>query len=257
MNSLLTDDITSAVKKSAYFVSDINGKSYEFHTDTIATGEFTFIQVMAVDITEVEQLNRDLEQKNRELAATGEKLARMIENMESIKVQETRLAMRGRIHDALAQRLTAVHMFLEKTESLNVNELRPLIMDIKADMTQDENSSGDQLRVIVNAFRVIGLNISIRGQIPDGFMDLTAAVLRESATNAVRHANAAELVLDASADNGAFRFTISNDGIPPRSDFTPGGGLTAMRHSIEKAGGNMDIHTAPAFTLDFVLPYAG
>lgn len=255
MNSLLTDDILSAIKKSSYFVRDIDEKSYEFRGETIATGNFTFIQVMAVDITEALQLNRDLEQKNGELAATGEKLAMMIENMEAIKVQETRLAMRGRIHDALAQRLTAVHMFLEKTESLNVDELRPLIMDIKADMAPDEGSSGDQLRVVINAFRVIGLNISINGRIPDSFMELTSAILRESATNAVRHANASELVLDAAADSGTFRFTISNDGMPPRRDFTPGGGLTAMRHSIEKAGGSMDIHTAPAFTLDFVLPF--
>jgi len=254
MNSLLTDDISRTIKYNSGFISVIDGKSYEFSKETISSGDFTFIQVMAVDITEALQLNHDLELKNMELAATGEKLAKMIENMESIKVQETRLAMRGRIHDALAQRLTAVHMFLEKNESLNVDELKPLILDIKSDMAPDEDSNDHQLRVIINAFRVIGLDITINGLIPDEYMELTASVLREAATNAVRHANASELTLSTSSDSVGFRFTIQNDGMPACEHFTPGGGLTAMRHSIEKAGGSMDIHTAPAFTLVFSLP---
>ena len=64
MNSLLTDDISRTIKYNSGFISVIDGKSYEFSKETISSGDFTFIQVMAVDITEALQLNHDLELKN-------------------------------------------------------------------------------------------------------------------------------------------------------------------------------------------------
>ena len=69
------------------------------------------------------------------------------------------------------------------------------------------------------------------------------------------------IIASGSGIAGIFSELMKKNGsvIEKIDDFrcSEGGGLTAMRHSIEKAGGSMDIHTAPAFTLDFVLPYAG
>ena len=53
--------------------------------------------------------------------------------------------------------------------------------------------------------------------------------------------------------DGKFTVTVTNNGETPKSEIKEGGGLSALRKSIETAGGEMYISASPVFKLTLIL----
>ena len=73
--------------------------------------------------------------------------------------------------------------------------------------------------------------------------------VRECMTNAVRHAGAGAMYVQATPH----RIVITNNGKPPERPITEGGGLSNLRQKVEQQGGTMTVESAPVFRLQIDL----
>lgn len=78
--------------------------------------------------------------------------------------------------------------------------------------------------------------------------------MRECATNAVRHVGATELYIRVTNVQGIAGVRITNNGTSPEGPVSEGGGLSALRARVEKAGGDMEVRFVPNFELTVSVP---
>lgn len=86
--------------------------------------------------------------------------------------------------------------------------------------------------------------------------EISATVVRaaqEIITNAIKYAEATELVLTVTLDNDMLTLTGANDGVAPQT-ITPGHSLTGLRERLEIFGGDLEIRPTPHFTVEARLP---
>jgi signal transduction histidine kinase len=60
--------------------------------------------------------------------------------------------------------------------------------------------------------------------------------------------------LNFSATENFATVTVTNDGKPPESEITEGGGLSTLRKRVERAGGTMLVQSVPVFKLTVTVP---
>ena len=79
---------------------------------------------------------------------------------------------------------------------------------------------------------------------------------QEAVTNAVRHAEAANLWLQVTPDGDGVRLVARNDGSARPAASAPGSGLLGMRERVEALGGKLAVRTGAdlGFTIDAWLP---
>jgi signal transduction histidine kinase len=79
---------------------------------------------------------------------------------------------------------------------------------------------------------------------------------QEAVTNAVRHAKAANLWLQVTAESDGVRLVARDDGSAQPSASAPGSGLLGMRERVECLGGRLAVRTGAGsgFTVDAWLP---
>jgi signal transduction histidine kinase len=77
---------------------------------------------------------------------------------------------------------------------------------------------------------------------------------QEAVTNAVRHADAANLWLQVTTDADGVRLVARNDGSARPAAAAPGSGLLGMRERVESLGGKLAVRADAGFTVDAWLP---
>ncbi len=99
------------------------------------------------------------------------------------------------------------------------------------------------------------MEIRLDGTLPiePEIYDLVVQAMRECLTNCVRHAHGTALSVRIADIPGGYTVAITNDGQRPRGPIREGGGLSALRQSIENAGGEMILSHYPEFLLQFTL----
>jgi signal transduction histidine kinase len=82
---------------------------------------------------------------------------------------------------------------------------------------------------------------------------------QEAVTNAVRHADAANLWLQVTRDGEGVRLVARNDGSARAAFSSPGSGLRGMRERVESLGGKLAVRAGAdlGFTVDAWLPAGG
>jgi len=235
----------------------------------VTTFGFEFFAVSAAHLARGEAAARaSLAKANDELRATHALLT------ESARMAE-RLRISRDLHDALGHNLTslAIHLDVasrttEGTAATHLGHARDLAGGLL-----------DEVRAAVNAIRiqpvdlratllsltesVVGLKVRL--VFPDNLFALDApradTILRcvqELITNALRHADAKELVIELrQADDGALVITGSDDGRGGAA--IEGAGLGGMRERFELLGGKLSIAAAPGrgFTVSGQIPAFG
>ena len=132
---------------------------------------------------------------------------------------------------------------------------------------------------MVEAFSLVGVEVHTQGELPDdtAVAGLFTQVIRECATNAVRHARAHhvwvafgshndivqtdQVARDAADQNPVapkryvwYILAVSNDGAPCTKDIEPGGGLTGMRAACEALGATFEVEVGPPFMVRVSAP---
>lgn len=218
--------------------------------DSLGVVYGTFISVM------VTAAILALDETVRELRGTREELARTA-------VEKERLRFSRDLHDLLGHTLSVIVVKSEVVRRLAPRDLdaalaqvadiesvgRQALTEIREAVTgYREGSLATELDRARDALSSAGIEPVVRRSGPllePQTEALLSWVVRESATNAIRHSGAAhcEITLSGTADR--VRLTVTDDGRGTAGTTTPGSGLRGLRERVAAAGGTLDSGPAP------------
>lgn len=217
-----------------------------------------YTHFIALDVTELHQRRMELLRENKALRHVQHKLQELSANMVAVTREEEILAMKMRVHDEMGRCLLAARQALASQDPTLISDSLAASWQRAVHMLQTNNmdEGEDMLEELRSACRDIGLEIITRGSLPkdEKAAYLIVCAIRECSTNAVRCAAATELYVDLQEDGTAYDVCVTNNGALPEKDIVEGGGLSTLRHRVERAGGTMRVDARPKFALHVALP---
>lgn len=199
-------------------------------------------QIYAFDITKEYLTTTEIESKQTELKAKQTEILQMIENLDEIERQREVLLLKSKLHDIIGQRLFILHHILDVIDekTFDLNSVKSFLKTMLDEIDNEDISEAQNLQnSIITAFEMIGFNIEISGKIPKETPKAKALVkiIRECATNAIRHANATKLFVNISQD----RIEIFDNGKFINQTFIENTGIKGMRLNAETLDGELII----------------
>ncbi|MFH8836154.1 sensor histidine kinase [Streptomyces sp. NPDC017868] len=213
----------------------------------IVYGTFISIMVTAAILA--------LDETVHQLRATREELA-------TAAVEKERLRFSRDLHDLLGHTLSVIVVKSEVVRRLAPHDLDAALVQV-ADIESVGRQALTEIREAVTGYRegslateldrardalsTAGIEPVVRRSGPllePQTEALLSWVVRESATNAVRHSGASRCEIDLSGTAERVRLTVTDDGRGP-ADATPGSGLRGLRERVAAAGGTLDSGPAP------------
>lgn len=238
-----------------------DGKLWQFAESTVTHIDGSqYTQVQAMDVTELQEKRTELEQENQALAEANAHARQLYLELDQIVREKGRLAMKMRVHDELGLSLLSTRNLISRESSLE--ELRKggqrweqvlRMMDIAGSEPPAPEKS---LAELIAAAAEIGVQVCVQGELPPSGENacLLVAAMRECVTNTVRHARGSKMDVELTRPERTYRMEITNNGQKPEGEIVEGGGLSALRHSIEDRGGLMTVESRPEFRLTVTLP---
>lgn len=236
-----------------------NAGSWLFSKDAITVGGREYIQLLAIDITDEDMLNRELEESNNALEVLGKELSLSMKNIDQLEKEREVLRMKTRVHDILAQRLSILSRLLESDiePDYMIKSLKPLLSDLTDVLTDTiEMDPKSLLASLIQSFKLIGTEIHISGSLPENekAAQVITEIIRECSTNAVRHANANHVFVELIEDKDKHTLLVRNDGVPPIFPIVTGGGIVGMRNQVNELSGKFSIESDPEFHIRVNIP---
>jgi signal transduction histidine kinase len=210
----------------------------------------------------------------RREAETARALARAQAVIASTARDAERLRISRELHDAWGHELTALGLQLEiashvadparvkdhvlKAKGLS-SDLLGKVRDVVSTLRDaDRCDLKAALEALAQSVPAPAIHLDIAPGVRVG-PEQAHALMRcaqEAVTNAVRHADAANLWLHVTADGGGVRLVARNDGNARPTGAAPGSGLLGMRERVECLGGRLAVRTGAGlgFTVDAWLP---
>lgn len=205
-------------------------------------------QIYAFDITKEYSTTTEIENKQNELMAKQTEILQIIENLDEIEKQKEVLTLKSKLHDIIGQRLFILHHILDTIDEkdFDLNRVKKMLATMLNEIDSDEISEAEAMQnSIITAFEMIGFHIEILGEMPKEAQKAKALVkiIRECATNAIRHANATKLFVDISDD----KIKIYDNGKFTSKTFVEGAGIKGMRLNSTELGGELFVSTQNGF----------
>jgi signal transduction histidine kinase len=210
----------------------------------------------------------------RREAETARALAQAQAVIASTARDAERLRISRELHDAWGHELTALGLQLEiashvadparvkdhvlKAKGLS-SDLLGKVRDVVSTLRDAERCDlKTALEALAQSVPTPAIHLDIAPGVRVG-PEQAHALMRcaqEAVTNAVRHADAANLWLHVTADGGGVRLVARNDGSARPAGSAPGSGLVGMRERVECLGGKLAVRTGAGlgFTVDAWLP---
>lgn len=235
-----------------------DGAAWMFTRIKIPSRVKTYTHISAADVSEVWALTMELQQKDRALRQKSGELKDKIANLHILSKEGETQRAKTRVHDILGQRLTVLLRTIRSKQQLDVDLFAFLSKGLMDELKANRNVAGpaDELNNIRQIFTAIGVDITFEGRLPKNIQQaqIFIDIIRESATNAVRHGLATRISIKSKLSGDAYHLTITNNGRRVLAPITPGGGITGMKKQVETHGGILNINTQPLFKLYVVLP---
>lgn len=234
-----------------------DGRVWRFQTVPLTDTELTgFSQTSAQDMTELVEANARLERDNEALRAANLKMREMIDRISDRVREEETLSLKMKIHNDIGTSLIALTEQLDRGTFTDVDaQLKKLgfAVGVFVDYDPEPPAALEEVRRQADE---LNIRLVIDGPIPvrRTAQGLVVAAIRECITNCARHARGSEVTVSITLRGGLYIVTITNDGTPPDGPIVEGGGLSSLRKSVERAGGEMTLTHAPRFALLLHLP---
>lgn len=223
----------------------------------------TYIQYHAVDVTELYLKKKEFERENERLQNVIERAKKLYSELDDIVKEEENLAIKTKVHDDIGQLLLLTRKIMSQ-DNAEADDIKKTakqweIMISALGKISEENDDGkSSVRPadLEKDLSVIGVKLVITGDFPEDrkTASLMSAAIRESAVNAVRHANGKDLYVSFSHFCSKLIAEITNSGERPKGKIKEGGGLGSLRAKTEKAGGTMITESEPVFRLVITVP---
>lgn len=241
-----------------YLVETSQGEVWQFVRKSFWLRSQETYQIIATDVTEQENITRQLKAYQTQLETQKIRLQAALANLEELRQQEALSRMWNHVHDVLGQRISILQRELSNKKSFDFTLLQTQIDNLLPDLNFPEEEEPLQgYRNIINAFLPLGIRFHTQGQLPED-SDLARKVveiIREAVTNAVRHGGAENIYIQIEQTD-KIRLTIENDGRAASGEIRWGGGLRAIQRRVEESAGKLVIQTKPRFQLSVELPQA-
>ena len=237
-----------------------DGRVWSFERSRIDAGGAETMQIIAADITREYRMNQELEAENRRLEEMNGRLRRYGGTIRELTRERETLAAKMRIHDGFGHALIATRRLCARPPELaqRAEALRMWRQNLNLMKHMDQALPPEQdFSALFHAAEAIGMRIQLDGDLsPDQLncAPLLENAARECLTNAARHAGATQLRMRIEVCGGRIRAKFTNDGARPTAEVSEGGGLSALRRSVENAGGRMRLESKPRFRLILDLP---
>jgi signal transduction histidine kinase len=210
---------------------------------------------------------RQLAQTNRELRSAQAIIANNVRDAERLRISRE-------LHDAWGHELTALGLQLEIATHVNepdrknehvaqakglASALLGKVRDVVSTLREAERCDlRDSLEALAQSVPTPAIHVDISSGVRVG-ADQAHALMRcaqEAVTNAVKHADAANLWLQVTSDCDGVRLVARNDGKARPAAVTPGSGLAGMRERVESLGGKLAVRAGAGFgfTIEAWLP---
>ncbi len=240
---------------------------YRFSDGTILKFEETlitnkndekYIQITAVDITNLVERQDELRRENKRLAEANAAARRIYESMAEIVREEEILSMKMRVHDDIGHSILAAKRALIDNDDIEVVRKNAVIWENSIALLHHSNNIGDktdELEYAIKRAEALGVSLIIDSDFPkeEKMRHLFSLAIRECVNNCVRHANGNEVYVKIGHRDKKCTLTITNNGDPPMDEIKEGGGLSSLRDRFERCGGSMKIESRPRFSLEVSL----
>jgi signal transduction histidine kinase len=194
-----------------------------------------------------------LEVSRAELAASRSRVV--------VAADETRRRIERDLHDGTQQRLVSLSLQLRLAESTvpaELEEARATIGGVAGELNRvidelreisrgihpailSEGGLGPALRTLARRSAIpVELGSVIDHRLPEPVEVAAYYVVSEALTNAVKHADASRVNVDADVRDGSLRLSIRDDGVGG-ADPAEGSGLIGLRDRVEALGGTVEI----------------
>lgn len=107
--------------------------------------------------------------------------------------------------------------------------------------------------------KAVGIQFILKGMLPKNrdILDAFALAIRTCLLNAVQHAKATELYAELYEKENEYLLLVSNNGLIPKQEVIPSGGLLNVQNYAAYLGGEIRIQWKPCFQLMVILPRKG
>lgn len=202
---------------------------------------------------------------NEELRAAQAVIARSVRDAERLRISRE-------LHDAWGHELTALGLQLEIASHVAepgranahvvqakglARDLLGKVRDVVATLREAERCDlREALARLAASVPVPAVHVEIAPGLrvePEQAHALVRCA-QEAVTNAVRHADAANLWLTVTADGEGVRLIARDDGAASTVAAPSGSGLVGMRERVETLGGRLAVRAESGFTIDAWLP---
>jgi len=222
--------------------------------ETLTDRQPEYVQIEATDITDLYRYTKELFENNKRLAAQYGRLRNILDNIVEINHEKEIISAKMKIHDELGRSiLTTKRHLTNQTLADNVPELIELwsgtirgLEDFALSGKDTETSPEVEL---LKAAEMIGCRIRFEGDRPEdsGAALLLYALVRESLTNAVRHAGATLLNVAITPAERGYHVEITDNGTQTPPGFAENGspaegsGLRNLRRRLEQEGASLAV----------------
>ena len=220
------------------------------------------VQIEAAEITELYRLSEELYENTIRLHEMQKRQKALLDSIVEVNLNKEILSAKMHIHDELGHCLLAtIKAITEDSLAENADTLReswnstirdfsniPMVWTVPDSSLQSE---------LMQVAELIGCKVIFLGEQPTQrkALQLLHAAIREALTNAVRHANATELMVKIEQDEKNYHIEISDNGGVTVSKITEGNGLSALRQRLEQEGASLKVLCDNGVSLIVNIPF--
>lgn len=220
------------------------------------------VQIEAAEITELYRLSEELYENTIRLREMQKRQKALLDSIVEVNLNKEILAAKMHIHDELGQCLLATAKAVtEDSLAENADVLRErwnsTIRDFSNIPTVRTIPDSSLQSELVQVAELIGCKVIFLGEQPTQrkALQLLYAAIREALTNAVRHADATELMVKVEQNKQGYHIEISDNGCVSVSSITEGNGLSALRQRLEQEGASLEVRCDNRVSLIVAIPF--
>lgn len=257
-----TDLLTKVRVDGSYLFRFAGGNTWTLHRETLQVQGVTYVQIVALNVTESDGVQRRTAAHRAELAGIAAELRQVEETIVQLQEEEARVARGRAAFESITEKMSALNRFFTEhyalpADTFDYKKLAELTAGLLDELEHAPAlTPAQRLELTVGTLRMIGVAYEQDGALPEQpeAAEVLADLLRETAVNAVMHGGAGRISVRLEEREGVLYGCIVNDGSTLDTALTPGGGITGIRRKLFPLGGSLEIEKAPVFTVNVRIP---
>lgn len=217
-----------------------------------------FVVLVISNITREWNLNLELHKQTKSLKKQSEELKKALEDMEEESQRRQIIELKGVFHDVIGQKIALLLRSLREKKKPEKEILGDFTngVPLLQELLNDRVNPWQHMEILVKTFEAIGIEMFVEGDFPEDIhqAETFVSILREAATNAVRHGYAHKIYVKFEDTETQRSMRVTNDGTIPPYTMVEGNGIKGMRKRLIYEGGYLLINRIPEFVIVAIIP---